>query len=244
MSCSVSILLFLVKGTVTITILCCCKETMLYHCMWYHFCLLREDSWNNWKVASVVRVDVSFWWNVSFVTLPTHLLQMDTCWVTAPPSAPGKTASTVSRHGCLALPYYHTSFLPELMINHYFFEHLFSGTGEVLLQIVKHVKKVRTTQRLSRSCSDVKHRPFMLTWIFKALQSFSITTDIFCCIFLALSTWCHHTDMWFLCVLGCGKTTGADVLGVESEPWVFKGGVSGEVQVRNRFVFILFILLV
>lgn len=32
-------------------------------------------------------------------------------------------------------------------------------------------------------------------------------------------------------VLGCGKTTGADLLGVESEPWAFKGGVSGEVQV-------------
>uniref|UniRef100_A0A4W6EL87 protein O-GlcNAcase n=1 Tax=Lates calcarifer TaxID=8187 RepID=A0A4W6EL87_LATCA len=34
----------------------------------------------------------------------------------------------------------------------------------------------------------------------------------------------------FICWLGCGKSTGADVLGVESEPWVFKGGVSGEVQ--------------
>lgn len=32
-------------------------------------------------------------------------------------------------------------------------------------------------------------------------------------------------------MLGCGKTTGADQLGVESEPWAFKGGVSGEVQV-------------
>lgn len=32
-------------------------------------------------------------------------------------------------------------------------------------------------------------------------------------------------------MVGCGKSTGADVLGVESEPWVFKGGVSGEVQV-------------
>uniref|UniRef100_A0A672GU43 protein O-GlcNAcase n=1 Tax=Salarias fasciatus TaxID=181472 RepID=A0A672GU43_SALFA len=34
----------------------------------------------------------------------------------------------------------------------------------------------------------------------------------------------------FICWLGCGKTTGADLLGVDSEPWVFKGGVSGEVQ--------------
>ncbi|KAF3697618.1 Protein O-GlcNAcase [Channa argus] len=34
----------------------------------------------------------------------------------------------------------------------------------------------------------------------------------------------------FICWLGCGKTTGGDLLGVESEPWVFKGGVSGEVQ--------------
>uniref|UniRef100_A0A3P9CCW7 protein O-GlcNAcase n=1 Tax=Maylandia zebra TaxID=106582 RepID=A0A3P9CCW7_9CICH len=34
----------------------------------------------------------------------------------------------------------------------------------------------------------------------------------------------------FICWLGCGKTTGADQLGVESEPWAFKGGVSGEVQ--------------
>ncbi|XP_074480818.1 protein O-GlcNAcase isoform X2 [Sebastes fasciatus] len=34
----------------------------------------------------------------------------------------------------------------------------------------------------------------------------------------------------FICWLGCGKTTGADLLGVESEPWAFKGGVSGEVQ--------------
>uniref|UniRef100_A0A3Q3X924 protein O-GlcNAcase n=1 Tax=Mola mola TaxID=94237 RepID=A0A3Q3X924_MOLML len=37
-----------------------------------------------------------------------------------------------------------------------------------------------------------------------------------------LGTWrnCFH----------CGKSAGEDVLGVESEPWVFKGGVSGEVQ--------------
>ncbi|XP_076026880.1 protein O-GlcNAcase [Genypterus blacodes] len=35
---------------------------------------------------------------------------------------------------------------------------------------------------------------------------------------------------WRNCFHWCGKTTGADVLGVESEPWVFKGGVSGEVQ--------------
>uniref|UniRef100_A0A8C4EC30 protein O-GlcNAcase n=1 Tax=Dicentrarchus labrax TaxID=13489 RepID=A0A8C4EC30_DICLA len=34
----------------------------------------------------------------------------------------------------------------------------------------------------------------------------------------------------FICWLGCGKSTGADLLGMESEPWVFKGGVSGEVQ--------------
>uniref|UniRef100_A0A674MYV7 protein O-GlcNAcase n=1 Tax=Takifugu rubripes TaxID=31033 RepID=A0A674MYV7_TAKRU len=34
----------------------------------------------------------------------------------------------------------------------------------------------------------------------------------------------------FVCWLGCGKSTGVDVLGMESEPWVFKGGVSGEVQ--------------
>ncbi|KAL3046585.1 hypothetical protein OYC64_004552 [Pagothenia borchgrevinki] len=39
----------------------------------------------------------------------------------------------------------------------------------------------------------------------------------------ALGTWknCFHL---------CGKTPGADLLGVESEPWAFKGGVSGEVQ--------------
>ncbi|XP_058480952.1 protein O-GlcNAcase isoform X2 [Solea solea] len=35
---------------------------------------------------------------------------------------------------------------------------------------------------------------------------------------------------WRNCFHWCGKTTGADLLGVESEPWVFKGGVSGEVQ--------------
>uniref|UniRef100_A0A8C7KUV6 Si:dkey-183c6.8 n=1 Tax=Oncorhynchus kisutch TaxID=8019 RepID=A0A8C7KUV6_ONCKI len=34
----------------------------------------------------------------------------------------------------------------------------------------------------------------------------------------------------FICWLGCGTTTGAELLGVESEPWVFKGGVSGELQ--------------
>lgn len=32
-------------------------------------------------------------------------------------------------------------------------------------------------------------------------------------------------------MIGCGKSTGAELLGVDSEPWVFKGGVSGEVQV-------------
>ncbi|XP_047424594.1 protein O-GlcNAcase [Mugil cephalus] len=35
---------------------------------------------------------------------------------------------------------------------------------------------------------------------------------------------------WRNCFHWCGKTTGADLLGVDSEPWVFKGGVSGEVQ--------------
>ncbi|XP_032400064.1 protein O-GlcNAcase isoform X1 [Etheostoma spectabile] len=35
---------------------------------------------------------------------------------------------------------------------------------------------------------------------------------------------------WRNCFHWCGKTTGADQLGVESEPWTFKGGVSGEVQ--------------
>lgn len=35
---------------------------------------------------------------------------------------------------------------------------------------------------------------------------------------------------WRNCFHWCGKSTGADVMGVESEPWVFKGGVSGEVQ--------------
>lgn len=38
-------------------------------------------------------------------------------------------------------------------------------------------------------------------------------------------------------MVGCGKSTGADVLGVESEPWVFKGGVSGEVQVCGCIMF-------
>ncbi|XP_068443728.1 protein O-GlcNAcase isoform X2 [Clinocottus analis] len=35
---------------------------------------------------------------------------------------------------------------------------------------------------------------------------------------------------WRNCFHLCGKSTGADLLGVESEPWAFKGGVSGEVQ--------------
>ncbi|KAM8899126.1 protein O-GlcNAcase [Spinachia spinachia] len=35
---------------------------------------------------------------------------------------------------------------------------------------------------------------------------------------------------WRDCFHLCGKTTGADLLEVESEPWAFKGGVSGEVQ--------------
>lgn len=39
----------------------------------------------------------------------------------------------------------------------------------------------------------------------------------------------------FLFLPGCGKSTGADLLGVDSEPWVFKGGVSGEVQVAQFF---------
>ncbi|XP_035639891.1 protein O-GlcNAcase isoform X1 [Oncorhynchus keta] len=35
---------------------------------------------------------------------------------------------------------------------------------------------------------------------------------------------------WRNCFHWCGTTTGAELLGVESEPWVFKGGVSGELQ--------------
>ncbi|CAB1424575.1 unnamed protein product [Pleuronectes platessa] len=35
---------------------------------------------------------------------------------------------------------------------------------------------------------------------------------------------------WRNCFHLCGKTTGVDLPGVESEPWAFKGGVSGEVQ--------------
>ncbi|TMS02219.1 Protein O-GlcNAcase [Larimichthys crocea] len=37
---------------------------------------------------------------------------------------------------------------------------------------------------------------------------------------------------WKNCFHWCGKSSGADLLGVESEPWVFKGGVSGEVQLE------------
>ncbi|TNN50498.1 Protein O-GlcNAcase [Liparis tanakae] len=37
---------------------------------------------------------------------------------------------------------------------------------------------------------------------------------------------------WRNCFHLCGKTTGADLLGVDSEPWAFKGGVSGEVQLE------------
>lgn len=33
------------------------------------------------------------------------------------------------------------------------------------------------------------------------------------------------------CSTGCGASSGAELLGVEAEPWVFKGGLSGEVQV-------------
>ncbi|XP_051923067.1 protein O-GlcNAcase [Hippocampus zosterae] len=35
---------------------------------------------------------------------------------------------------------------------------------------------------------------------------------------------------WRNCFHLCGKTTGTELLGEESEPWVLKGGVSGEVQ--------------
>ncbi|XP_053717046.1 protein O-GlcNAcase [Synchiropus splendidus] len=35
---------------------------------------------------------------------------------------------------------------------------------------------------------------------------------------------------WRNCFHWCGKATGAELLGGDSEPWVFKGGVSGEVQ--------------
>ncbi|KAF6726933.1 Protein O-GlcNAcase [Oryzias melastigma] len=35
---------------------------------------------------------------------------------------------------------------------------------------------------------------------------------------------------WKNCFHWCGKTTGADLMGGDSEPWVFKGGLSGDVQ--------------
>ncbi|RVE60675.1 hypothetical protein OJAV_G00183310 [Oryzias javanicus] len=35
---------------------------------------------------------------------------------------------------------------------------------------------------------------------------------------------------WRNCFHWCGKTTGADLMGGDSEPWVFKGGLSGDVQ--------------
>uniref|UniRef100_A0A3P9HZE9 protein O-GlcNAcase n=1 Tax=Oryzias latipes TaxID=8090 RepID=A0A3P9HZE9_ORYLA len=35
---------------------------------------------------------------------------------------------------------------------------------------------------------------------------------------------------WRNCFHWCGKTKGADLMGVDSEPWVFKGGLSGDVQ--------------
>ncbi|XP_036406981.1 protein O-GlcNAcase [Megalops cyprinoides] len=40
----------------------------------------------------------------------------------------------------------------------------------------------------------------------------------------------HSLGSWRNCFHWCGTSTGADLLGVESEPWVFKGGLSGEVQ--------------
>ncbi|MFT7797441.1 protein O-GlcNAcase-like [Arapaima gigas] len=40
----------------------------------------------------------------------------------------------------------------------------------------------------------------------------------------------YPAGSWRNCFHWCGTTMGADLLGVESEPWVFKGGLSGEVQ--------------
>ncbi|XP_051984395.1 protein O-GlcNAcase isoform X2 [Xyrauchen texanus] len=36
---------------------------------------------------------------------------------------------------------------------------------------------------------------------------------------------------WKNCFHWCGASSGAELLGVEAEPWVFKGGLSGEVQI-------------
>lgn len=67
--------------------------------------------------------------------------------------------------------------------------------------------------------------------------SFQLTEKICTTVMLTFFYW-HKIyyvygwrDILLLSLVGCGKTTGVDVLGVDSEPWVFKGGVSGEVQV-------------
>ena len=86
-----------------------------------------------------------------------------------------------------------------------------------------------------RRCNAVQNWTFMLAWILKMSVTawpFSISANYLPGISLALTPWCHYPDILFFSAIGCGKTTGADLLGVESEPWVFKGGVSGEVQVR------------
>lgn len=39
---------------------------------------------------------------------------------------------------------------------------------------------------------------------------------------------------------GCGASSGVELHGVEAEPWVFKGGLSGEVQVGMTYLMIQF----
>lgn len=72
------------------------------------------------------------------------------------------------------------------------------------------------------SCKIIKFI-YVFLWLQHLLINLYVfqSPDLFC--------WMRNV---FLCFFpGCGKSTGAELLGVDSEPWVFKGGVSGEVQV-------------
>lgn len=112
-------------------------------------------------------------------------------------------------------------------------------TSNIYSASIQTEKEANFSQHLLRSRNAVKHCACTPAWIFKAdstVQPFSICTANLPGVSLALATWCHRTDIVFVSLVGCGKSSGADLLGVESEPWVFKGGVSGEVQVGCVFI--------
>ncbi|KAK2862764.1 hypothetical protein Q5P01_002297 [Channa striata] len=125
----------------------------------------------------------------------------------------------------------------RLLVGLHYLPHEHGPSAQTLLQDLTWLK----TNCHLISANNKKAQPQKVEeWRSRASRFLSLCEDIaqLHCSVVGLHMLAGRTNLsdsstlgsWKNCFHWCGKTTGADLLGVESEPWVFKGGVSGEVQ--------------